>query len=194
MLAMKIALCGPPGAGKSTVAENLEKNYGFGQIATGTVVREVSRALFGTEDRSKLALVGRTLLALDPTVVLRSAIARASLSCAHVVFDSIRCDADLNYCRRNEFLIVRIVAPPASRALRLASRNQGVTTEADERSTLELFHEGVQADVEIENSKDLVTFERSIAVLLDGVRLRLSTTAPADRRAREETYTEAPRT
>ena len=41
---MKLLIMGPPGAGKGTQAEFIQKDYGLANISTGAMMREVSRS------------------------------------------------------------------------------------------------------------------------------------------------------
>jgi dephospho-CoA kinase len=162
----KLALCGPAGAGKSTVAQILEESYGFVPISTGKVVREVSVALYGNENRENLVRIGKTLLGLDPNLVLRVALSRATTRSSLLVLDSIRCEADLTYSTENGFRIVRVTAPPDIRLKRLEERGQSHCLDLENESPLERFFETVPVDFELTNASGLQALKHALMILV----------------------------
>jgi dephospho-CoA kinase len=166
MSVSKLALCGPAGAGKSTVAQILEESCGFVPISTGKVVREVSVALYGNEDRANLDRIGKTLLGLDPDLVLRVALSRASTRSSLLVLDSIRCEADLTYSMENGFRIVRVTAPLDTRLKRLEERGQSHCLNLENGSALERFFETVPVDFELTNESGVSALKEAVIMLV----------------------------
>lgn len=148
----KIALCGPTGAGKTTVAKLLKTEFGFAIISTGYFIRAISRLLFKNEDKSNLDLIALSLISRDPNLVRDASLRHAGSISKRLAFDAIRSEFDLEFILDKHFTIIRVLADQDIRLKRLKKRGQIFDINTDGASTLETFHEEITVDNEIHNN------------------------------------------
>lgn len=129
-MAIKIALSGKSGGGKTMIAEYLVEKHRFVHCSTGAACRELCRKLFGTESKSILNRVTDAIKAIDPDVWLRAALASVDED-RQVVFDSIRFASDYTFLQTRGFVIWRVEAPIEIRLRRMKTRGQIVSAEDD---------------------------------------------------------------
>jgi dephospho-CoA kinase len=169
MMAIRIALIGKSGAGKSKVSKYLVETHGFAVIRTGVICRQVSMILFGNEEKSSTQRLDDALTVIDPSIFLR-----ASLRCAildgDIVIDSLRFREDVLLARSLHFLTLKVLSDPGLRLDRLTSRGQlfDPAIEGSHRSETEL--DGEIVDYEIENDGTLRDLTSSVDDLIRGLR------------------------
>jgi cytidylate kinase len=99
-----VALSGPRGCGKSTIASILVQNHGYERIAFSDVLREIA-VLAGIEyanDRVYLSELGEVLREYDSHFLLKAVDKRISDSKSDIVIEDIRFQSELDYCRERE--------------------------------------------------------------------------------------------
>ena len=130
----KIALYGRSGSGKSLISRLLVDQYGFERYSSGELCRELSRALFGNEDRANLNLLSEKVREIDPHLWIAAALRRATGD--RIVFESVRYPEDLDYLQPAGFAIWLVDCPETLCQQRLHQRGQKFSA-ADLSHTME---------------------------------------------------------
>jgi cytidylate kinase len=118
-----IAIWARSGAGKSFATKYLEERYGYEACKPGAICREITLRLFGEDSKTTLNKVNDALRKIEPNIWLRlgfEAVGRED----GILIDGIRFISNVDFCRQNGFLMVKIVASEATRLARLAARGQ----------------------------------------------------------------------
>lgn len=151
-----IALSGRSGSGKSTVAEYLEKRYGYTICRTGVAVRAVCSLLFQSEAKEITNRVTDLLRSADEFVWVRAALRNASPD-KPIVFDSMRFRSDYDYLSSAGFRTWQLQASVLVCAKRLTTRGQVFAVGKDETHRTETELLDVQHDAVIEADADDVS-------------------------------------
>lgn len=150
MSALRIALHGRSGSGKSVVCSYLRDKFKMEVASTGELCREVSRIVFGSESRRHLNEVSSALRGVSGDVWIEAALRRAVTS--RVVFDSIRYRGDLVRLRREGFSLWTVCCPADLARTRLMERGQSFLDEDLEHES-EVSLLGSEFDVTIDNGE-----------------------------------------
>jgi dephospho-CoA kinase len=137
--AKRFALIGKSGAGKSTVADQIFRDYGIRRISTGAICRQISKLLFGNDDKASTQLIDDALTQIEPSIFLRAAL-RDVAPDEQICVDSLRFAADYRIARAEGFQIIRVTASDETRTHRLKGRGQVFIHDVDgmHRSETEL--------------------------------------------------------
>lgn len=146
----RFALIGKSGAGKSTVAEQIARDYGIHRISTGTICRQISVLLFGNEEKASTQRIDDALTQIDPSIFLQAAL-RGTAPEDSVCVDSLRFTTDYSFARDRGFKIIRVTASEETRTRRLAIRGQVFNLDVDGRHRSETELDTVEADYTICN-------------------------------------------
>lgn len=146
----RFALIGKSGAGKSTVAEQIEREYGIRRISTGTICREISMLLFGNEEKASTQRVDDALTQIEPSIFLRAAL-RGIESEAAICVDSLRFLTDYDLARDEGFEVIRVIASDETRICRLTARGQAFNPDVEGRHRSETELDTAEADFTIHN-------------------------------------------
>lgn len=122
-MTLDVALYGPTGSGKSTVAEILVE-LGYQHLKSRRACRDICQLLFQSESKEILNDVTMALRRVDPHVWVMAALREGESRSRPVVFDSMRFATDYDFFRARGFKLVRIDTDPGTRYRRLALRGQ----------------------------------------------------------------------
>lgn len=164
----RIALIGKSGSGKSEAACVLAEKLSYQHVRTGRICRQIANLLFGNEDKSSTQMLDDALTKIDDSIFLRASLRPVDQALPFVI-DSLRFEADLALARSLNCFVIRIVANPDVRNLRLRLRGQEFhpSTDGNHRSETELDHASV--DTTISNGGALADLHsRLISVATDG--------------------------
>ncbi|GAA4125827.1 AAA family ATPase [Aminobacter aganoensis] len=148
--ARRFALIGKSGAGKSTVAERISRDYGIRRISTGVICRKISLLLFGNEDKASTQQIDDALTQIDPSIFLRAAL-RGAAPEESICVDSLRFSTDFRFARDQGFEVIRVTASDETRTHRLAARGQAFNLDVDGRHRSETELDTAEADFTIYN-------------------------------------------
>lgn len=123
LLHSRIALIGKSGAGKSASAHLLSEQAGLAHVRTGLICRQISKMLFGNENKTSTQILDDALTPIDNSLFLRAALRDLDLSCPFVI-DSLRFESDLAIARSLGCFVIRISADDQARYRRLSERSQ----------------------------------------------------------------------
>jgi cytidylate kinase len=151
-VAIKIALSGRSGSGKSTVAQYLIERHGYVRYSTGVACRELCNRFFGNESKAILNKVTDALKAIDQDVWLRAALSSFEPT-RPAVFDSMRFSNDYTFLQKQGFIMWRVEAPLPVRLRRMAERGQIVSPEDDEHAA-ETELDSYSFDQLLDNTED----------------------------------------
>lgn len=154
---MKIALIGRSGAGKTTLADHLQNEYGFFVCRTGVRCRQLAREFFDTEDKSTLQAISDGMRRIDSLVWLRAALREVPHGTENIVVDSIRTVEEHDNIRALGYVVWRVTSSQALRFERLMSRGQTYSLEKDEGHATEMSLDNVMVDLEFENNRQSLT-------------------------------------
>ncbi|MER8724372.1 AAA family ATPase [Mesorhizobium sp. M1027] len=146
----RFALIGKSGAGKSTVAEQMGRDYGIRRISTGTICRQISMLLFGNQEKASTQRIDDALTQIDPSIFLRAALRDAAPE-ESICVDSLRFSPDYRLARDQGFEIIRVTASDETRTRRLAARGQVFNLAVDGRHRSETELDTAEADFTIHN-------------------------------------------
>ncbi len=162
-----LPLVGRSGSGKTVISNFLAENYGFDACETGFMCRQVSKLVFGDEDKLHLNQVTDALQTIDRTIFLKAALRQVTHG-SPVVIDSLRFLPDLEYAKSRGFRIIRILASEEKRAEWLEERGQVYNFSEDEKHNSEVELSDVDVEMEIYNNsgKDelISNFIKSVSV------------------------------
>ena len=108
MMQHVVALAGPRGSGKSTIAQHLVDDHGFERLAFSDVLREIAM-LAGSErvnDRQYLSNLGRVLRCYEPEFLINAMQSKIGQSKQKVVIEDVRFPEELVFCQINGFFAV----------------------------------------------------------------------------------------
>ena len=146
---LRLFLAGPAGAGKTEVAEILEKQHRFRRIGLGDLCREECRQRGWPEDRAHLQAAGDLLRATDPARLAPLAWERVRGVRGPVVVEGVRLAAEATYLRARGMIGVAVDAPEGVRAARLIRRDGRLAP--DHRTEREAAH--VPVDLRLVNGR-----------------------------------------
>lgn len=162
-MALKIALYGKSGSGKSTVAGILVGDYGLFHCKTGKACRQLCADYFGSEDKALMNRVTDLLRGIDESVWLRAALRELPVeSTDRVVFDSMRFESDRRYLREQGFVSICIYAPLDLRVQRLRNREQIFDPSQDDDHPAEVELAGKDFDFTIDNISDIAALAAQV--------------------------------
>ena len=136
-MSIKIGLVGKAGTGKDTVAAYLMAVYGFKKFAFADRLKEIDYELFGPtegKNRKRLQEFGQFCRTIDPDVWVKQLDKRLQGYTGNAVITDIRQKNELDYCKRNGFVIVKITCQLETRLQRMKERGDNFSFET-------LFHE-----------------------------------------------------
>lgn len=116
-----VAILGKAGAGKTTGAEYLARNYGYAILSFATLLKDVSAQIWGEDarkDREKLQRLGVAVREIDEDAWVNAAL-RSIRSDLPVVVDDCRFPNEYWALRERGFVFVRVEAPEETRIDRL---------------------------------------------------------------------------
>lgn len=170
MNAVKIALTGKMRSGKNTVADYLEKEYGFVQFAFADSLKLIVTQLFGLDEedgiqyRKLLQKFGQYCRSIDPDVWIRQCFEDMMQyefyyeTCdgkkMPIVITDLRQPNEYDRCRAEGFVIVRVTAPDELRIERIKQMGEEYDDETLNHET-EQYVDTFDVDYEIRNDSDL---------------------------------------
>jgi len=135
MMEQMVALAGPRGSGKTTIAQYLVDDHGFERLAFSDVLREIAM-LAGSErvnDRQYLSDLGRALRFYEPEFLLNAMRTKISQSNKKVVIEDVRFPEELVFCQINGIFAVYLDVKEDEQ-LRRIQRRDGCSLEVARRS------------------------------------------------------------
>ena len=133
-----LALAGPRGSGKSTIAEHLVNLYGFERLAFSDILREIAR-LAGPElsnDRQYLLELGNILRTYDPDMLVKVMEKKLTYSTSKVVIEDVRFQRELEFCQDHGILTIYLEVGPKEQLERLKKREKCSMEDAKELANL----------------------------------------------------------
>lgn len=151
-----IAISARSGAGKTLAAEYLQSTHGYALCTPGAICREITQRLFGTQSKTILNKVNDAMRAIDPDVWLRVALQELGTirPGTPICIDGMRFTSNVEYCRKNSFVLISIEASEKTRMRRLEGRGQEYDLVVDAGHPVETEIEGVAFDYVIRNDGD----------------------------------------
>lgn len=129
-----IALCGKMGAGKTTVAEFLEKTFNYHRVSVARAIRELAIELYGPEaenNREILQALGQDLRKHDPNVWTNMACKRIDrikngfvAGPLRIVVDDMRFPSEWQAFKERDFRIIEVIADRNQRVERLRANGK----------------------------------------------------------------------
>ena len=165
MAPIRFALVGKSGSGKSTAGQHLGRLVGVDHVRTGVICRQISRTLFGNEDKRSTQRLDDALTTLDPSIFVRAAL-RPYEDGAGFILDSLRFREDVVLARGLGCRVVRIVAPSELRNDRLRDRGQSFDPATDGLHRSEMELDVIDVDHEVENAGDVSSLETALAAIV----------------------------
>ena len=135
MMEQMVALAGPRGSGKTTIAQYLVDDHGFERLAFSDVLREMAM-LAGSErvnDRQYLSDLGRVLRFYEPEFLLNAMRTKISQSNKKMVIEDVRFPEELVFCQINGIFAVYLDVKEDEQ-LRRIQRRDGCSLEVARRS------------------------------------------------------------
>ena len=135
MMGQMLALAGPRGSGKSTIAQHLVDDHGFERLAFSDVLREIAM-LAGSErvnDRQYLSDLGRVLRFYEPEFLLNAMRTKIDGTKKKVVIEDVRFPDELAFCQINDIFAVYLDVKEDEQ-LRRIQRRDGCSLEVARRS------------------------------------------------------------
>ena len=108
MMGQMVALAGPRGSGKSTIAQYLVDDHGFERLAFSDVLREIAM-LAGSErvdDRQYLSDLGRVLRFYEPGFLIKAMEMKIEKCNEKVVIEDVRFPDELMFCKTHGIFTV----------------------------------------------------------------------------------------
>lgn len=158
----RFALIGKSGAGKSEVGVILKDRLGLRIIKTGAICRQISKMLFGNEDKRSTQLLDDALTSIDASIFVRAAL-RDVRTEERFVIDALRFTSDLEIARARGCTIIRVVADDSTRCRRLKARGQEFSLESDGKHRSEVELDSVPVDHLIVNDGSLEVLRMRVA-------------------------------
>lgn len=149
---VRIALCGPSGAGKTTIAQYLARQHDFVICSTGRRCRDLALEFFRIDSKAVLNHITDAFRALQPDVWLRHALKDIPPTAPRLVIDSLRFLPDAEYAAANGFQIWRVECPFQVRLARLSARHQDYDPVLDEIHPSEHTLDGLPVQRLIDNT------------------------------------------
>ena len=118
-----VALAGPRGCGKSTIAQHLVEQHGFERLAFSDVLREIAM-LAGPErvnDRQYLSDLGQVLRSYDPRFLLKAMEEKLNQG-TKIVIEDIRFPQELAFCRTQGIFTVYLDLDETEQLQRIQER------------------------------------------------------------------------
>lgn len=157
----RFALLGKSGSGKSSAGLVLSRHLGIRHIKTGAICREISRLLFGNEDKRSTQMLDDALTPIDASIFLRAAVRSLDERESYVI-DALRFGQDAELARALGCTLIRVVAPPELRHSRLDKRGQAFDPEVDGAHRSEIELDDIEVDHQVLNDTDVASFEATL--------------------------------
>ncbi len=174
-----IALTGHMRAGKSTVAEYLEKKYNFKKFALAAPIKELIQALDLPLERKVLQHVGNCMRQIDEDVWLRAVWKKLKPYIDEgndIVIEDVRLIREAMYFRKKGFTIVKVNASSEIRKKRAEDRlKRSIPWETwkewhDDPTEKEV--DKIDADHELENETNANNLQKEIDKLIKRLKNR----------------------
>jgi len=164
----RFALIGKSGSGKSEVGMILQDSLGLRIIKTGTICRQISRMLFGNEDKRSTQLLDDALTSIDASIFVRAALREVRTEEMFVI-DALRFSSDLQIAQARGCTIIRVVADDSTRSRRLKARGQefNLGTDGQHRSEVELDDAPVDHVIVNDHSLEVLRARVAAAIRMD---------------------------
>lgn len=162
---IRFALVGKSGSGKSSAGERLSRLVGVEHVRTGAICRKIARMLFGNDDKRSTQRLDDALTSIDPSIFVRAAL-RPYINGDGFILDALRFREDAVLARGLGCRIVRIVAPPELRHVRLRERGQSFDPATDGLHRSETELDAIEVDHEITNDGDISSLEAALTVIV----------------------------
>lgn len=142
MMGQMVALAGPRGSGKSTIAKHLVDEHGFEQLAFSDVLREIAM-LAGLErvnDRQYLSDLGRVLRFYEPGFLLNAMRTKIGQSNKKVVIEDVRFPDELVFCQLNDIFAIYLDVKEDEQLRRIQRRDGCSLEDAHRLASMEDNH------------------------------------------------------
>jgi dephospho-CoA kinase len=163
-----LAIWARSGAGKSFATRYLEERYGYEACKPGAICREITLRLFGEDSKTTLNKVNDALRQIEPNIWLRIGFEDMGRK-EGVIIDGIRFASNVDFCRKNGFLMIKITASETTRMARLKARGQTFDLAIDGEHAGETEIENERFDHTVHNDHDdSNAFFRQLDAIVDG--------------------------
>lgn len=125
MMGEVLALAGPRGSGKSTIAQRLVDHHGFERLAFSDVLREIAM-LAGSErinDRHYLSDLGRILRFYEPDFLIKAMETKIERCKKKVVIEDVRFPDELVFCQTHGIFTVYLDVGKQEQLHRIQNRD-----------------------------------------------------------------------
>lgn len=156
-----IAIYGRSGAGKSAVAQYLAETRGYHTVGPGKICREITKRLFGSEDKTILNQVNDALRTIDPDIWIRVSLEETDRQ-APLIIDGLRFKSNLTFLEGAGFCLWKIESTDANRRLRLERRGQNFDWGVDADHAGEVEIEKERFDFAMANNGTLDRLRREV--------------------------------
>tara|TARA_B110001452_G_scaffold267349_1_gene276891 strand:- start:1890 stop:2414 length:525 start_codon:yes stop_codon:yes gene_type:complete len=128
-----VALSGPRGCGKSTIAQQLVEHHGFERFAFSDILREIAK-LAGAQfvnNRVYLLQMGEVLRKYQPDFMIKVMEYKLSKSTSNIVIEDIRFEAELEFCKLQKIRTIYLDLPREKQIKRILKRENCTLEEAE---------------------------------------------------------------
>lgn len=173
---MNIALTGKFRAGKDAVAKYLVEKYGYTRFAFGDELKRLAHEIYPWVPREpkprKLYQFMNKMREFDRDVWVKHCFNRIErINCSSIVITDVRQQNELDRCRAEGFIIIRVSAPDHIRIERARVAGDSFD-EATLNHKTEHYVDSLQVDFDIDNSGTLdelhAQIDRMMKVLVSG--------------------------
>jgi dephospho-CoA kinase len=132
VMLVRLGFVGKAAVGKDALANYAAELYGFRRFAFADALKKYDKELFGEtkgKNRKRLQDFGQFCRTIDPLVWVNQLDKQLKQSDGNAIITDIRQWNELEYCKQNGFVIIKVVADDEIRLERMNERGDNFTLE-----------------------------------------------------------------